>query len=146
MNIEIDQQRKFTEQFSTLVRDAPLRFKNKWDGVYEMSGSTLRAGDAARTGTFTPIEMPLATSAANEVTFGKLQVWADNSGVGIGNPVLTINADNSVDVSSDGGAYNVPGSPNYYDPATKTFYLDFTWGAGPTRRRATDVLVYLRPR
>ena len=33
-----------------------------------------------------------------------------------------------------------------YDPAAKTFHLDFTWGAGPGSRRATVILKYLRPR
>ena len=32
MNIEIDQQQKFSEQFSKLVEQAPQRFKDKWDG------------------------------------------------------------------------------------------------------------------
>ncbi len=32
MNIEIDQQQKFTEQFYDLIKDAPQRFKEKWDG------------------------------------------------------------------------------------------------------------------
>lgn len=32
MNIEIDQQQKFTEQFFKLTHDAPQRFKDKWDG------------------------------------------------------------------------------------------------------------------
>ncbi len=32
MNIEIDQQQKFTEQFSKLAEAAPQRFKDKWDG------------------------------------------------------------------------------------------------------------------
>ena len=32
MNIEIDQQQKFTEQFSKMVEGAPQRFKDKWDG------------------------------------------------------------------------------------------------------------------
>ena len=32
MNIEIDQQQKFAEQFSKLAHDAPQRFKDKWDG------------------------------------------------------------------------------------------------------------------
>lgn len=32
MNIEIDQQQKFTEQFYILIKDAPQRFKEKWDG------------------------------------------------------------------------------------------------------------------
>ncbi len=32
MNVEIDQQQKFTEEFFKLVHDAPQRFKDKWDG------------------------------------------------------------------------------------------------------------------
>ena len=32
MNIEIDQQQKFTEQFFKMVHDAPQRFKDKWYG------------------------------------------------------------------------------------------------------------------
>ncbi len=32
MNIEIDQQQKFIEQFSELIKDAPKSFKDKWDG------------------------------------------------------------------------------------------------------------------
>ena len=31
MNIEIDQQQKFAEQFSKLAEDASQRFKDKWD-------------------------------------------------------------------------------------------------------------------
>lgn len=32
MNVEIDQQQKFTEYFSKLAELAPQRFKDKWDG------------------------------------------------------------------------------------------------------------------
>lgn len=32
MNIEIEQQQKFTEEFYELVQNAPQRFKDKWDG------------------------------------------------------------------------------------------------------------------
>ncbi|MEO6454985.1 MAG: hypothetical protein ABIN97_12965 [Ginsengibacter sp.] len=31
MNIEIDQQQKFTDQFSKLVEDASPKFKSKWN-------------------------------------------------------------------------------------------------------------------
>ncbi len=31
MNVEIDQQQKFTELFSKMVADASQRFKDKWD-------------------------------------------------------------------------------------------------------------------
>ena len=32
MNIEIEQQQKFAEEFAKMVNDAPQRFKDKWDG------------------------------------------------------------------------------------------------------------------
>lgn len=31
MNIEIEQQQKFIEEFNELVKDAPVKFKEKWD-------------------------------------------------------------------------------------------------------------------
>lgn len=141
----------------------PLNFKsavvaiganNIWDGDYEMRGFTLRAGDNAKTGNFGPINMSLKTQGANVVSFrsddtGDLQVWADLSGVGIGTPYLTIDnssTPNPVTISSDGGAYNNPAYNSRYDPATKTFYISFTWGAGPGARLATDTLVYVGPR
>ena len=128
---------------TAVVELGPL---NKWDGVYTLAGSTLRAGDPAKTGSFTPVEMKLITTSSNSVVYGDLQVWADGTGVGIGEPSLTIDAANKVIVSSPGGASNVSANANYYDPATKTFYLDFTWGAGVASRRATVTLKYLRPR
>ncbi len=35
MNVELDQQQKFTDQFLKLIEDAPLKFKNKWDNNIE---------------------------------------------------------------------------------------------------------------
>jgi len=32
MNIEIEQQQKFAEEFGKMVKNAPQRFKDKWDG------------------------------------------------------------------------------------------------------------------
>jgi len=32
MNLEIDQQQKFAEQFYKLIADAPQKFQEKWDG------------------------------------------------------------------------------------------------------------------
>ncbi len=52
--------------------------------------------------------MDLVTVGGNKVQFGELQVWADNTGVGIGNPILTVNGDMVRWMSSDGGAYNAP--------------------------------------
>ena len=122
--------------------------RNAYDGHYSLKGYTLRAGDAAKTGNFTDSHgIDLATVGATTLQFGSLQVWADLTGVGIGNPILNVNAaDNKVSISSSGGAYNAPGYDSRYDPASKTFYISFSWGAGPAARLATDTLTYVRER
>jgi hypothetical protein len=121
--------------------------RNIYDGHYSLKGYTLRGGDPAKTGNFVyPAGMNLATVGGNIVQFGALQVWTDLTGVGIGYPVFTINADNTVTVASSGGAYNAPGYTSRYVPAEKTFYVSFSWGAGPSSRLATDTLTYVGPR
>ena len=40
MNLEIDQQQKFTDQFFQLIEDAPQKFKDKWDGEIKFINST----------------------------------------------------------------------------------------------------------
>jgi hypothetical protein len=121
--------------------------RNIYDGHYSLKGYSLRAGDAAKTGNFVlDAGRDLVTVGGNINQFNDLQVWADLTGVGIGLPTFTVNADNSVTISSSGGAYNAPGYNSRYDPATKTYYVSFTWGAGPSARLATDTLVYVRPR
>ncbi|HTS44364.1 MAG TPA: DUF1735 domain-containing protein [Puia sp.] len=120
--------------------------KNQWDGIYSFKGYTLRSGDPVKTGNFSGQQMTLLTSGSNSVNFATLQLWADLTGVGIGNPMLTIAADNSVTISSPGGAMNDPSYSSLYDPSTQTFYISFTWGAGPSSRLATDTLTYLGPR
>ncbi len=125
--------------------------KNEWDGIYDYKGYSLRAGDASLTGNFSGKEMPLITKGANSVGFGSIPLWGDgNSGISIGNPLLTLNTSvpppYPITITSDGGAYNLPGYDSRYDPDTKTFYIAYTWGAGPTARQSIDTLTYLRPR
>jgi hypothetical protein len=120
--------------------------KNQYDGNYSITGYTLRAGDPVRTGEIPAGTMGLATSGPASVVFVSLQPWADGSGVGIGNPNLAINVADSVTITSPGGAMNYSGYSPYYDPATKTFYISYTWGAGVASRLATDTLTYLGPR
>ncbi len=124
--------------------------KNQWDGIYLVKGQTLRAGDPVKTGAFAPFERGLATSGSNSVVMDNLQLWADGTGVGIGNVGWVINADNTITISSPGGAVNSStqgsGVISRYIPATKTFIADFTWGAGLASRRGQDTLVYQRPR
>lgn len=40
MNIEIDQQQKFTEEFSKLAEDASQKFKDKWDHDVKFTNPT----------------------------------------------------------------------------------------------------------
>lgn len=136
--------KKISKGADTII--ATVSIKNEYDGTYTMRGYTLRATDAVRTGFFKGVNMELHTQSPNGVMFASLQVWADLTGVGIGYPELTVNPDNSVDITSSGGARNAPDYKSYYDPALKTFYISFTWGAGPAARLAIDTLVYKGPR
>jgi hypothetical protein len=133
------------EQWNHLMINPSV--KNIYDGVYNLTGTTLRAGDPTLSGTITPTTMNLITSGAASVTFGALQPWANGGGgVSIGSPMLTVNSDNSVTIASSGGATNYPAYSSTYDPNAQAFYISFTWGAGPTMRLATDTLVYSGPR
>lgn len=121
--------------------------KNIYDGVYLGRGYILRATDPVLTGTFSNWELGLVTFGAYSNDFDQLQIWHDGTGVGIGIPRVTIDpVTNLVTITSPGGAHNMPGYPSRYVPATKTFYLGFTWGGGPGVRECYDTLVYLRPR
>ena len=125
--------------------------KNQWDGVYSYKGYSLRAGDASLTGYFMDKELSLVTKGATSVGFGTSPLWGDgNSGIAIGNPVLTFNPTGAspypVTIFSPEGAKNDPGYASHYDPDTKTFYISMTWGAGPAKRLSTDTLTYIRPR
>ena len=127
-----------------------VAIKNPYDGVYNVKSYTLRSGDAPRTGNPVPFEMGLVTVGAYANQFAGFHKWADASSVGIGNPVYTIDpATNIVTVTAVNTTVTVidaPGYTNKYDPASRTFYAAYTWGAGPTSRLILDTLTYLRPR
>lgn len=122
--------------------------RNIYDGVYDMKGYALRAGDPVLTGNFTGAEMELQTTGPNSLIFGELALWGDGqSGIGIEKPELAINpVTNKVTITSAGGAINNPNYDSRYDPATKTFFISFTWGAGPAARLGIDTLTYREPR
>jgi hypothetical protein len=122
--------------------------KNKYDGVYDNDGYALRAADPVLTGNYQNSEVQLITTGPNSVIYDELAYWGDGaSGIGIGNPELAINpTTNKVTITSSGGAMNAPGYDSRYDPATKTFYISFTWGAGPAARLKIDTLGYTGPR
>lgn len=124
---------------------------NQYDGVYLVKSYTFRGGDPLRTGNPVPFEMNLVTTSDSTVQFDTLHLWADGSGVGIGNVILSIYPSTNVVIPSNTIAPTVivspaPGYNNFYDPVSKTFYVTYTWYAGPSSRLIIDTLVYLRQR
>jgi hypothetical protein len=122
--------------------------RNSYDGIYSYKGYALRAGDGTLTGSFTGKSMNLVTINATSVQFASYALWGDGaSGIGIGYPILKVDpTTNAVTVSSSGGAINNPSYSSRYDPSSKTFYVSFTWGAGPSSRLSIDTLTYVSAR
>ena len=128
-----------------------VAIKNQYDGVYDYTGVVNRQGDAVLGGTVvagTTVEFATTSATTNTTRI----LWADGATeVGGVNPIiLSIDpATNKVTVTSGPNAtlMNIPGSENSYDPATKTFTLNFVWnGTDPDFRGAHLVLTYKGPR
>ncbi|MEO5888765.1 MAG: DUF4361 domain-containing protein [Ferruginibacter sp.] len=123
-----------------------INIKNQYDGIYSRRGYALRANDAALTGPIGPDEISLTTISGNAVKWIENHQWGNGVGMlaaTISNPTWTVNADNTVTATSDGGPFpdglkNLPGYNSRYDPATRTFYVKATWGGGPGVRGMTD--------
>lgn len=122
----------------------PFLAKNPWDGVYTMGGSMGRysgGGVPLNDGLDGPMKDGLTTDVVTTglTTDDFAMYWANGGGVGgVGNtatPRITINPDNTIFLTIvDGGATPanwgpIPGLPNNYDPATKTFNINWKWGA-----------------
>jgi len=136
-----------SKNFASLV--VKFAVKNQFDGKYSYKGNVFREGDPVLSGFFTGLTSNLETNGAYGLNFPN-PVWSNGSGVG-GIGGLTINIDpatNKVTMKSKDNATlgNTPGYDNRYDPATKTFYLSFKWGASPASRMTTDTLTYTGPR
>lgn len=153
----VDANGKIAQMEKSIV--VQLGLKNKWDGVYRLTGYILRNVppiDATSTGWVGPKEISLATTGPNSVRYIESHGWANTATIGIAasvaNPTYTVASDNSIAITSDGGAFPAglkeePSLGNSrYDPATKTFYAYATWSTGPANRAMMDTLVYLRPR
>ncbi|MFD2285441.1 DUF1735 domain-containing protein [Pedobacter petrophilus] len=136
-----------SKKFGSVVIKVAVR--NKYDGKYSLKGYVFREGDTGGlTGFYKGLSKDLPSNGANAVNFA--QIWADGGGAG-GIDGLTINVNpttNKVTMKSTAnlGLANDPAYDNRYDPATKTFYLSFKWGASPVSRAATDTLTYVSPR
>jgi hypothetical protein len=136
-----------SKNFASLV--IKVAVKNKYDGKYSYKGYIFREGDPDLSGFFKGLTSDLETNGANGLNFPN-PVWSNGSAVG-GIGGLTINIDpatNKVTMKSKEQAalVNNPNYDNRYDPATKTFYLSFKWGASPASRMTTDTLTYTGPR
>lgn len=135
-----------SKNFGSVVVKVAVR--NRYDGKYNFKGYIFREGDPVLTGNFKGLTKDLPSNGANAVDFG--QVWSNGTGVG-GIDGLTINVNpttNKVTMKSTANAtlVNDPAYDSRYDPATKTFYISFKWGASPSSRSATDTLTYVSAR
>ena len=130
--------------------------KNTWDGVYAMQAgsfvqrysnpTTPTVNDGLNGSTAANADVTLTTVGANTVQIGNLK-WSGNaSGVGgIDNLQATIDpATNLVTMKALGNATlaNIPGAINKYDPATKTFTLNFDWNQTAAKRTYTLIVKY----
>ncbi len=126
---------------------AAFAVKNQYDGTYDYKGYALRAGDPLLTGNFCCLERDLLTTGANSVTMDDLLAWGNGAGIGIGLQNFAVDPiTNLVIWGGAGGSSLLPGYTSRWVPATKTFYIGITWGAGPSSRQAIDTFTYLRPR
>jgi Domain of unknown function (DUF1735) len=147
----------------TMVQTLPI---NQYDGVYAYTGSLGRydattgaaLGDGLD-GTVVPdVYRALATTGASSVSVTPLWASGASSVGGIGVPIdIVVAGDNTITLVPLGGpaAANwgpIPGLDNKYDPNTKTFYINWKWGAlvggSPTgtTRAMMVVLTYEEPR
>ncbi|RKR81369.1 hypothetical protein BDD43_1515 [Mucilaginibacter gracilis] len=135
---------------------ASVAIKNSYDGVYKYTGSIYRfnADGSAETPTTLGGVLPdgltisLATTSATTCSYSGLK-WITGAGVG-GVDVLQLSVDpttNKVTTTSSSNPYvqNITTQDNYYNPSTKTFYVNIGWftAAPPaSSRQAHLVLVY----
>ncbi len=144
-----------------------LGAKNQWDGVYRVRYRLFHPTNPDITGIGTIPEWDFPTSGPRSIDwdFATIHISFPTGGLGFfglsaTQPTLqtrmTVNPDNSVTVSNvapfaAAGSFPPlvvpPGVINRYDPATKTFYVAYTWTpAGAGTRERYDTLTYLRPR
>ncbi len=116
-----------------------LAVKNQYDGIYKGSGTMVHP---SYPGTFQNKDQVMTTSGANSVDLYPL-----NTTVLFGVDVnITVDPSTNLCSLSSSTVVLDPYDPskNYYDPASMTFYLDFTYSGGS--RHVIMVAVYDRPR
>lgn len=124
-----------------------ITLQSIYEGTYDYKGYALRLGDNQLTGNFSGASAPLGTVSKYAVSFSPL--WGDGKGfiAGIDGTFLTVDpATNKVTAASstNGTLKEDAGYNNHYDPATKTFYVSFSWST-PGTRQSIDTLTYSGP-
>lgn len=127
--------------------------KNEYDGVYDIiDGSIARNSgsgpDPVLGGDYVDgLTMELATINGNTVGFAPL--WKEGSGIGgVAGTQMVING-TAIVISATGNATmkNTPATINEYDPATRTFTMNFDWGTAPNTRIISNLKIrYKQPR
>jgi len=140
--------------------------KNKWDGVYGIRYRLFHPTTASITGAGTIDEWEFPSSGPISIDWDVATVFIDFPSGGLtyfgdaAGPSLqvrmTVNPDNTVSLTNVGSRAAAlafpplvvpPGVINRYDPATKTFYVAYTWTpTGSGTREKYDTLTYIRPR
>ena len=128
---------------------------NKYDGMYSFepvsqfnryTGGVLNTGDALMGSLVGLPNRAFTTIDGNTLTWTPL--WATGGGVGGVNDfrLYVDPVTNLTTMSALGNAtlQNIPGKPNYYDPATRTFYLNFQWGGGSAGAAGRDMSAVLK--
>lgn len=128
---------------------------NQWDGMYQFqepsqfnryTNGVPNTGDPLM-GTLVGIpDRAFTTIDGNTLTW--TPVWANGGGVGgVDNFRLAVNpVTNQTTMTALGNPSlrNIPGKPNFYDPATRTFTLNFEWGQTATTPATRDMNVILK--
>lgn len=116
-----------------------LAIKNQYDGIYKGSGTMVHPSFP---GTYSNKDEVMTTSGTNSVLLYPLSTTV-LFGVDVN---ITIDPATNLCSLESSAVVLDPYDPqkNYYDPATKTFYLDFGYSGGT--RHVTMTAVYNRPR
>ena len=136
-----------------------VSIKNQWDGIYSVVAGTVTrytspgvpAGDNLSGSLVGNPDVVLSTVGPTTVEISNHK-WANTNPLGVAgidNLRATIDpVTNLVTMRALGNASlaNWEGKPNYYDPATKTFYLAFKWNPTGATREYEIVLKYKGPR
>ncbi|WP_231427024.1 BT_3987 domain-containing protein [Pedobacter sp. Leaf250] len=131
-----------------------LSIKNAYDGIYStVAGNVQRysapgvptVGDALNGSLAGNPDVTLSTIGPNAVQISGLTWFGGTSGIaGIDNLQATVNpATNQVTMRALGNATlrNIAGADNKYDPATKTFTLNFEWNPTANARQVTGLVI-----